>query len=114
MRYIDPILAAYIGEAVHIRYDPRDMAEIRVFHRNQFLCRAVCQELAGETVTLKDITHARNQRRKELQKQINQRRSLLDEILSPPRLTPLQGQPEPKVLLPTKPKSTSLKCYEND
>lgn len=114
MRYIDPVLAAYIGEAVYIRYDPRDMAEIRVFHKNLFLCRAVCQELAGETVSLKDITQARNQRRRELQKQISQRRSLLDEILSPPRLVPMQSQQESKTLIPIKPKSASLKCYEND
>jgi len=42
LRYIDPVLAAYIGESVYIRYDPRDMAEIRVYHGNKFLCRAVC------------------------------------------------------------------------
>jgi putative transposase len=32
LRYIDPTLAAYVGEDVTIRYDPRDMAEIRVYH----------------------------------------------------------------------------------
>src|SRR5271165_2639352 len=51
MRYIDPTLAAYVGEEVLLRYDPRDVAEVRVFHNDRFLCRAVCQELAGETVT---------------------------------------------------------------
>jgi putative transposase len=35
--YIDPTLAAYVGESVTIRYDPRDIAEIRVFHHNHFL-----------------------------------------------------------------------------
>lgn len=34
MRYLDPVLAAYVGETVIIRYDPRDLAEIRVFHQN--------------------------------------------------------------------------------
>src|SRR5690625_6820885 len=33
LRYIDTNLAAYIGETVIIRYDPRDIAEIRVFHQ---------------------------------------------------------------------------------
>ncbi len=28
------------------RSDPSDMAEIRVFHEDKFLCRAVCAELA--------------------------------------------------------------------
>ena len=49
LRYIDPTLAAYVGESVTIRYDPRDMAEIRVYFQGRFLCRAICQALAGET-----------------------------------------------------------------
>jgi len=60
MRYIDPTLAAYVGEEVLLRYDPRDVAEIRVFYRDTFLCRAVCQELAGETVPLREIVRARD------------------------------------------------------
>lgn len=51
LRYIDPTLAAFVGEVVTIRYDPADMAEIRVYRGGEFLCRAVCQELAGETVS---------------------------------------------------------------
>ena len=42
LRYLDPVLAAYVGESVIIRYDPRDLAEIRVFHRGRFLGRAIC------------------------------------------------------------------------
>ena len=49
---IDPTLAAYVGEDVVLRCDPRDMAEIRVFFNDRFLCRAIFQELAGETVAL--------------------------------------------------------------
>ena len=92
LHYIDPTLAAYVGEAVTIRYDPRDMAEIRVYHKDAFLCRAVCQELAGETVSLKDIARARNRRKRELNKIITARRSLVDQVLTPPRgvLTPLE------------------------
>jgi len=47
LRYLDPTLAAYVGEPVTIRHDPRDAAELRVFHHDRFLCRAVCPELAG-------------------------------------------------------------------
>ena len=36
IRYMDPTLAAYVKEAVTIRYDPQDVAEIRVFHRTAF------------------------------------------------------------------------------
>src|SRR6478672_9763268 len=62
-RYLDTTLAAYVGEDVIIRYDPRDMAELRVYFGDAFLCRAITPELAGETVALKDIIRARNQRR---------------------------------------------------
>jgi putative transposase len=47
LRYIDTTLAAYIGESVMLRYDPRDAAEVRVFYNDRFLCRAICPELAG-------------------------------------------------------------------
>ena len=36
MRYIDPTLAAYVGEDVLLRCDPRDMAEVRVFMKTVF------------------------------------------------------------------------------
>lgn len=46
LRYLDAVLAAYVREEVVIRYDPADLAEIRVFHQGRFLCRAICAELA--------------------------------------------------------------------
>ena len=36
LRYIDTTLAAYIGESVTLRYDPRDAAEVRVFYQDRF------------------------------------------------------------------------------
>jgi len=101
LRYIDPTLAAYVGEDVTIRYDPRDMAEIRVYHQERFLCRAVCQELAGETVSLKEIIRARRQRKRELQRQVSTRRSLIDQLLAasvpavPAHEAPLPTPPSP-------------------
>jgi hypothetical protein len=50
LRYLDPVLADYVGEPVTIRYDPRDLAEIRVYHRDGFLCRAVCSERLSRDV----------------------------------------------------------------
>lgn len=47
MRYIDPTLAACVSEDVLLWYEPRDMAEVRLFYKDHFLCRAICQELAG-------------------------------------------------------------------
>ena len=61
--HISTTLAAYVGETVTLRFDPRDMAEIRVFHEDKFLCRAVCPELAGATVPLRELLRARNRQR---------------------------------------------------
>ena len=55
-------LAAYVGEKVTVRYDPRDLAEIRVFHRGEFLCVAVSPDLAAASISLKDLQTARNRR----------------------------------------------------
>ena len=121
LRYIDTLLASYVGEDVTIRYDPRDVTDIRVYYKDQFLCRAVCQELSGETVSLKDIIKARNARKRELQNTIDNRRSLLDTLLESSALKkqepsekletqyPKQGKQEEK------PTSThGLKLYRND
>jgi len=51
---------------VTLRFDPRDVGEIRVFHDDGFLCRAVSADLAGETVPLREIILARSRRRCEL------------------------------------------------
>src|SRR4051812_3758670 len=57
-RYMEPTLAGYVKEEVVIRYDPADLALVRVFHHDRFVCRAVCQELAGQTVSLREIEKA--------------------------------------------------------
>jgi len=80
-RYLDPTLAAYVGEAVIIRYDPRDMAEIRVFHQQRFLCRAICAELAGETIALREIIQARTHRRKTLRRTLQDRARTVEALL---------------------------------
>lgn len=39
LRYLSPVLAAYVGESITVRYDPRDVGEVRVFYHDKFLCR---------------------------------------------------------------------------
>jgi len=82
LRYLDATLAAYVGEAVTLRYDPRDMAEIRVFHHEAFVCRAICPELADATVSLKEIIAARTARRRGLRQQLAVRTSVVDQLLA--------------------------------
>jgi hypothetical protein len=81
LRYMSITLAAYVGETVTLRFDPRDMAEIRVFHRDRFLCRAVCAELAGETVPLRELLRARNRRRRELRGLLRDRQTAVNTLL---------------------------------
>ena len=90
MRYLDLTLAAYVGEAVTIRYDPRDLGEVRVFHQDRFLCRAVCAELAGETISLKDLIRARRQRRRELKGTLAERERHVAVFIQSPKPVPAE------------------------
>lgn len=106
LRYIDSTLAAYVGEPVTIRYDPRDIAEIRIFYRNRFLCRAINPEHAGRAVTLKDIQTARARHRRSLRTGINERIAKVADFLP----DQAQSNPTPKKAAATK-RSASPKLY---
>ncbi|EJV76018.1 hypothetical protein IG3_05327 [Bacillus cereus HuA2-1] len=80
LRYIDTNLAAYVGETVIIRYDPRDIAEIRVFYQDKYLCTAISPEISDYTVDLKDIVSARNKIRKNLRKQLDFGKTVAEEV----------------------------------
>jgi putative transposase len=82
LRYLDPGLAAYVGEDVVIRYDPRDLAEVRVYHRERFVCRAICQELAGQTIGLEALVRARNERRQQLRTALSERAAAVAALLA--------------------------------
>ena len=112
LRYIDPVLAAYVGETVTIRYDPRDLSEVRVFHGHQFLCRAVSEEHASEAFTLKDIEAARRAHRRALRATINDRVARVADFLpaqaQPPRPVAATRQPPPTASRP------KLRLYQED
>lgn len=90
LRYHSPILAPYVGTPVTIRYNPRDLSEIRVFHRDRFLCRAINPDHAGEPITLKDIQTARASHRRALREQMAARRAAVAEYLPAPSSGPQQ------------------------
>lgn len=111
-RYFSTILAGFVGEDVIIRYDPRDLAEIRVFHKGSFLCRAISQELDTGTVSLKEIVQARNARRKELRDNINERCSIVDAMLrNPTKITP-KAIHTPPIEQQCKAPNTKIKRYK--
>lgn len=111
LRYISPTLAGYVGEAVTVRYDPRDLSEVRVFRRDRFLCRAVSEEHAGEAVTLKDIEAARRAHRRALRAGINERVARVADFL------PVRANPPPRAEQAGRPAQsarTKLRIYEED
>ena len=102
-----------MGEAVTIRYDPADMAEIRVFQGDRFICRAICQELAGETVSFKDIVQARSERRRALQATIRDRRSLVDQLVRRPPAISSAPMPD-RAVPPSIQGAPRLRRYEHE
>ena len=110
LRYLDLTLAAYVGESVVIRCDPADLAEVRVYHEGRFLCRAVCQELADQTISLKEIIQARTQRRKQVRDDLKERTTLVDQLLANHRAA------APEIALPAEatPDRPRLKRYINE
>jgi putative transposase len=116
-RYLDPTLAAYVGEPVIIRYDPLDMAEIRVFHSNRFVCRAICTELAGGTIALRDIIQARNRRRRDLRETLQERTRIVETLLQAHRgASPVieMALPHPSEARPERVEPPRLKRYFNE
>lgn len=115
LRYLDLTLSAYVGESVTIRYDSRDMAEIRIWHQDTFLCRAIAPELAATSVTFKQLKAARAARRNELKKQLCAKASLAEALPADDRYAP------PETVEPAQtggqsrdPKQHRLRTYAED
>ena len=111
LNYQSPMLAAYVGEAVVIRYDPRDLTEIRVFYNNIFLCIAICPKLSEVTVSLNELQKARRLRKVELRNRIKEHRELIDILLEKPAPLPTVKMKSTKPQPSTK---STLKLYENE
>lgn len=112
LRYLCTTLAAYIGEPVTIRYDPRDLAEIRVYHQGEYLCRAVAPDIAALTISMKDLQAAGNQRRRELRQHLTARRNLVDLLIHP--ATGPSPEPVAKPGASTTPPARHIKLYRED
>ncbi|HIY65080.1 Mu transposase C-terminal domain-containing protein [Microbacterium sp. C7(2022)] len=72
-RYLAPTLAPFVGHTITIRYDPRDISEIRVYDRDTFICTAIDEAHPNLRLSLRDIETARRARRRELRRTINDR-----------------------------------------
>ncbi|MGP9684123.1 Mu transposase C-terminal domain-containing protein [Brachybacterium sp. AOP3-A1-3] len=103
-RYLSPTLASFVGRTVTIRYDPRDLSEIRVYDHDTFVCTAIDEAHPNQRYSLHDIETARRTRRRQLRKDIN------DRIPTTPR--PPTDPPTPPA--PARRPRKRLKTYEED
>lgn len=81
LRYFHQNLAAYVGESVVIRYDPKDLAEVWVYHDDKLVCKAICEKLQDETISFEDLKKVRVNRKKALKKEIKSKTSLAEQLL---------------------------------
>ena len=113
LRYLSPVLAAYVGESITVRYDPRDMGEVRVFYKDKFLCRAISAELAGAIVPLREIVRSRKERKSELRGILKSRQRAVDSLLDLKR-GHVPKEPDVNVTVPVQPAAPKLKRYRNE
>ncbi|MGN7969824.1 Mu transposase C-terminal domain-containing protein [Microbacterium sp. 22296] len=100
-RYLAPTLAPFVGHAVTIRYDPRDVSEIRVYDHDTFVCVAVDEAHPNIRLSLRDIEAARRARRHELRRIIND------------RIPTVAHREEPRLADPA-PRRKRLRTYEEE
>jgi putative transposase len=90
-RYVEPTLAAFVGEQVDVLYDPRDLAEVHVHHEGTFVCRALCPEHV-DAPSLAQIRGARRRAKEELKQSVatDEARHARDD---PPAAEPARSEP---------------------
>lgn len=103
-RYLSPTLASFVGRTVTIRYDPRDLSEVRVYDHDTFVCTAIDEAHPNQRYSLHDIETARRARRRQLRRDINDR--------IPTATRPQPGPPAPSP--PAQRKRKRLRTYEED
>ena len=114
IRYLSLTLSAYVGEVVTLRYNPRDMAEIRVYLQDVFLCSAIAPELLSGAISLKQLQAARSLRRKNLRRQLKDKLSLADALPFDDRYAPPSVTEPPIPESPTTEPRTRLRIYAED
>ena len=117
MRYTEPALSAITGHDVVIRYDPRDLSEIKVYWHEEYFCTATCEELTGKKRTIKESATARNRRRKALEREISARSDLVKLYMQSAGNGEIDEGDEPSASSGDKvqrPNPTRLKVFKTD
>lgn len=108
-RYLCPTLAPMVGLPVTIRYDPRDVSEIRVYDHDTFICVAIDEAHPNQRLSLRDIESARSARRRQLRRQIAERIPTAASPRDEPDAAPTPSPPSP----PPR-RRRRLRVYEED
>lgn len=113
LRYANVALGAFVGYPATIRYDPRDLQEIRVYLQGEFLCTASCEE----KLSLKELIRTRNRIRKNLEREINARADLVRLYMESSvhrEITDGYEPVDPSDQPPERENATGLKIYAAD
>jgi putative transposase len=100
-RYLSPTLAPFVGQTITIRYDPRDISEIRVDDHDTFIGVAIDEDHPNLRLSLRDIETARRARRRELRRTTND------------RIPSITSREEPDITEPVR-RRRRLRTYEED
>lgn len=100
-RYLSPTLAPFVGRPVTIRYDPRDVSEIRVYDHDTFICTAIDEAHSNQRLSLREIESARRARRRQLRQDLNERIPRIADREEPRSTAPVARRPK-------------LRTYEED
>jgi putative transposase len=89
--YMHALLGDYVGDSVLIRYDPTNLATIRVYvvdslEEERFLCQAESVERGGQGVTLREVVDARRSHRKQVGEKVRERKQTVTRYASPKAL----------------------------
>lgn len=114
LRYFDIVLAEYVSKTVIIKYTPSDITSIRVFYNGKFLCQPICAELASQTISIKEVQHARNKRRASLKKKLKEQKSLIDAVILSSRKTLDLIADDDEIIGVEKPLMNKIKLYRNE
>jgi putative transposase len=80
---------------------------------DRFVCHAICQELAGQTVSLKEIEKARTERCKQVRDGLSTRAAMVDRFVAVHHEEPLEPMTQVAKPVPTEARPR-LKRYINE
>ncbi len=91
LRYTNLALLPFVRRRAVIRYDPRNMTEIKVYLNDAFLCTAV----SDCSLSISELTRARKHRRKELEREINARSELVKHYMESAGYREIESRNQP-------------------